>query len=494
MYRYTVSPLKIGLKVDYKGASYKITDHFMEHNAVRQYIIQSMADGGTKRVFRHEICDARVSSSFSKLTEDTIFNFENNEQSQSDEELSQIDEDLTAKCINQEPPSKKPRFKELPSKEEIEKLALARTEPRTNQQTVWGVKLLRGWLTENKYSSSFEELDETILNDRLCYFYASLQTKQGTDYSKSALVGIRSAISRHITGPPYNREINIITDKLFMPSNHVITGMMKKLKREGKDITVHKKAVAEGDIKKLYSSGIFSTDHPVTLQNKVFWDIMLNFGRRGQEGLTDLKKTTYAKCKDDKGQEYYKMTYNECDKTHHGVDSKKRKFKGRKLSPRCTAFFQQALQYPKPTIWYAAQPIVKNKLASMMSRISEEAGLSIRYTNHCLRATVATGLKREGVDDRAIMSVTGHRNVKSLDSYIEGTTDKQRRELSNTLQRVATANSDSALNENKTESNASATSAQNNSCQIAVSSSLEKSTVRFKHFHQRYNHWGNNQY
>ncbi|CAC5390097.1 unnamed protein product [Mytilus coruscus] len=70
--------------------------------------------------------------------------------------------------------------------------------------------------------------------------------------------------------------------------------------------------------------------------------------------------------------------------------------------------------------------LAKNKLASMMSRISEEAGLSIRYTNHCLRATVATGLKRAGVDDRAVMSVTGHRNVKSLDSYIEGPTDKQR--------------------------------------------------------------------
>ncbi|CAC5397475.1 unnamed protein product [Mytilus coruscus] len=397
MYRYTVSPLKIGLKVDYKGASYKITDHFMEHNAVRQYIIQSMADGGTKRVFRHEICDARVSSSFSKLTEDTIFNFENNERSQSDEELSQIDEDLTAKCINQEPPSKKPRFKELPSKEEIEKLALARTEPRSNQQTVWGVKLLRGWLTENKYSSNFEELDETILNDRLCYFYA----------------------------------------------------------------------VAEGDIKKLYSSGIFSTDHPVTLQNKVFWDIMLNFGRRGQEGLTDLKKTTYAKCKDDKGQEYYKMTYNECDKTHHGVDSKEN---SRDVRIKHSSILNQLYGM-------LHNQLEKNKLASMMSRISEEAGLSIRYINHCLRATVATGLKREGVDDRAIMSVTGHRNVKSLDSYIEGPTDKQRRELSNTLQRVATANSDSALNENKTESNASATSAQNNSCQIAVSSSLAKNPL-----------------
>ena len=144
MNRYTVSPLKIGLRVDYKGASYKITDHLMKQNAVRQYIIQYMADGGTKRAFRHEICDARVSSVFSNLTEDTIFNFENNEQSQSDEELSQIDEDLTANCINQEPPAKKPRFKELPSKEGIEKLALARAEARTNQQTLWGVKLLRG--------------------------------------------------------------------------------------------------------------------------------------------------------------------------------------------------------------------------------------------------------------------------------------------------------------------------------------------------------------
>ena len=51
----TVSALKIGLRVKYKGSFYKIADHFMEQNVVRQYIIQYMADGGTKRVFRHEI-------------------------------------------------------------------------------------------------------------------------------------------------------------------------------------------------------------------------------------------------------------------------------------------------------------------------------------------------------------------------------------------------------------------------------------------------------
>lgn len=46
---------------------------------------------------------------------------------------------------------------------------------------------------------------------------------------------------------------------------------------------------------------------------------MLNFGRRGQEGLHELRKSSYVKFTDDKGQVYYKMTYNEADKTHHGM-------------------------------------------------------------------------------------------------------------------------------------------------------------------------------
>ena len=78
----------------------------------------------------------------------------------------------------------------------------------------------------------------------------------------------------------------------------------------------------------------------------------------------------------------------------------------------------------------------------------------------------------------------GHRNVKSLDSYIDCQTDKQHREPTNTRQRVATTYSFSALNEiNKCE--------RHISWHIAFSSSLgEKSTARFKHVQQRYNHGG----
>jgi len=84
-------------------------------------------------------------------------------------------------------------------------------------------------------------------------------------------------------------------------------------------------------------------------------------------------------------------------------------------------------------------PWEKNKLSGMMAKISLQAGLSRRDTNHCIKTTVATGLKHAGVGVLSIMSVTGHRNVKSLDSYIEGPSDQQRRSLSATLQSFANA-------------------------------------------------------
>ncbi|CAC5410211.1 unnamed protein product [Mytilus coruscus] len=291
-------PLQIGLKVDHRGQLYKIVDHHRQKHSVVQYVFQSLSSEQTKRVFRHEICDASVTSMFNRLTEETIFQFEH-ESSQSDDELSSItftqgvpgpvvepepvlepEQALEPEpVLEPEPPLKKPRFKEMPSREHIDMLTQARVEETIKQQTDWGVRLFRGWLTENQYNDKFEELESSILNDRLSFSTQACKQKKGTDYSKSALVGIRAAISRHLTSPPFNRNVNLMTDNAFMTSNHVITGMNKTLKRAGKDVTVHKKPVAEGDVQRLYSSGVFNTDSPVTLQNKVYWDLMLNFDR-----------------------------------------------------------------------------------------------------------------------------------------------------------------------------------------------------------------------
>jgi hypothetical protein len=72
-----------------------------------------------------------------------------------------------------------------------------------------------------------------------------MQTKDGKDYSKSSLVGIRSAISRHMTSPPYNRKLSLMKDSEFITSNHVFTGLIKMLRRDGKDVTMKRKGLLE---------------------------------------------------------------------------------------------------------------------------------------------------------------------------------------------------------------------------------------------------------
>ena len=238
-----------------------------------------------------------------------------------------------------------------------------------------------------------------------------------------------------------------------MKSNQVLTGLIKQMKRDGKDTSESKEPISHSDLNKLKESGLLSTNNPRCLQNKVILDIMTHFGRRGREGLRSLKKDSFKVVADADGHMYLGMTFNESDKTHHGIDSREQNKAPRmystesitcpvkayekylsKLNPECEALFQKPLTKfePDSPVWYGKTPAGVNYLYAFMARLSGEAGLSKRYTNHCIRATVASNLCEAGVSHQGIMSVTGHRNVQSLNSYIR-TSDKERITISGIL-------------------------------------------------------------
>jgi hypothetical protein len=107
-----------------------------------------------------------------------------------------------------------------------------------------------------------------------------------------------------------------------------------------------------------------------------------------------------------------------------------------KLNPKCTAFFQRPRQHiftDEDPVWYENKPLGIHKIDSMMKNISEDAKLSIVYTNHCLRATASTILGNAGVEGRQICSVTGHKNLQSLTSYIRQPTLEQRKNMCDIL-------------------------------------------------------------
>ena len=62
-------------------------------------------------------------------------------------------------------------------------------------------------------------------------------------------------------------------------------------------------------------------------------------------------------------------------------------------------------------------PLGHNTVGTMMSKISEKAGLSRKYTNHSLRATAVNILDKAQFTSRHIMAVTGHKAKSSLKIY-----------------------------------------------------------------------------
>ena len=245
-----------------------------------------------------------------------------------------------------------------------------------------------------------------------------------------------------------------MVDGPFVAANNVLVGQCRKLKASGKDVSKHYPAIKKDDLCKMYSSRVLSVDNPVALQRKVFFEVVLHFGRRGREGLRDINKSDIHFKVDENGKEYATLGFNPLEKNHQGFSSKEGehqqqmygsdtencplasfKFYLSKLNESCEAFFQRprSKKWEASPSWYENSPVGFNTLAKMMSIISDAADLSIRYTNHSIRATTVTMLRSCNVDPTDIIGVTGHRNVQSLAHYCQGPGAETRAFMSNTL-------------------------------------------------------------
>ena len=275
----------------------------------------------------------------------------------------------------------------------------------------------------------------------------------GKEYSKNGLAGIRSAIHRHLTSAPYHCKFNIMRDVEFKSANNVLIGTVKKMKREGKDITHSFVPISSDDLKKLVQSGILSVNDPIKLQDLVWFSIQFYLCRRGCEGVKDLRKESFRFHTDASGKPFVTLAYNEASKNHPGGfkntnDPKRRmyatggplcpvmalkKYLG-KLHPDSEVLYQRpAESYADEGPWYLPLALGMRKLQNMMSRLSIAAGLSRRYTNHCLRATAITNLMESGFDPVTISRLSGHRNPSSITSYCKDVSDNTKRSMGGAL-------------------------------------------------------------
>ena len=173
----------------------------------------------------------------------------------------------------------------------------------TRRATESAVGTFKSYLREKNLSESFESLSNDDLDKVLCKFYTEVRTENGELYKKSSLISIRHGINRHLSNLSEGKDIIHGSD--LSESKKVFAADSKELKRQGKGGVEHYPPIELPDLQKLYS--YFNIDDNVKLQEKVFVDLMLYFGRRGRENMHDLKISDFAATSDYKGQIYIYM-------------------------------------------------------------------------------------------------------------------------------------------------------------------------------------------
>ena len=178
---------------------------------------------------------------------------------------------------------------------------------------------------------------------------------------------------------------------------------------------------------------------PVTLQNKVFFEIMLYFCRRGRQNFRELKIKDFSFRKDDKGARYACKTGHELTKNRREDDEG---FEGgmmfekagllcpvtslelfiKHLNPKNEFLFQRTKKGSK----IGVDDVCFYNMVIGERTFGEKMKLSKDYTNHSIRATAVTILDKCGYEARHIMAVSGHKSESSIRSYCKTDTNTKK--------------------------------------------------------------------
>ena len=305
----------------------------------------------------------------------------------------------------------------------------------------------------------FEGLPPGDIANMLRRFYGEVRQRNGKPYGTSAMRNLRQSIQRHLSDPPYKRKLSIICGIDFKDANEIFDSELRKLRLKGLDEAKHKESIEPADMTKFMCE--VSIDNPAGLQEAMFVSFMTHFGRRGREGLRQLKKDSIRfGIKDNI--EFAEIRYNEATKCDDGTKKaqcgpvSKETLKKMwaepgdemcpvkilqtyisKLNPDCEALFQRpnhSFKRPQDR-WYDNMVLGVKFIGGMMRTISEKYHLSTAYTNHCLRATVVTELDRAGFESKDICYATGHRSTESLKHYCDKPSTNTSLEMSRALHR-----------------------------------------------------------
>lgn len=197
---------------------------------------------------------------------------------------------------------KKQRFATV-TEDEYKRILNEKDSENTKKATRNAVRTFRAYLQEKCVDSNFEEFSKEELEKRLKGFYTEVRQENGEAYKRTSVFSLRHGLHRHLCNVGVG--VDILKDPEFRESNKAFLAVTKQLKRSGKGDVDHYPPIDATDLTKMYQ--YFDIEDNIMLQEKVFVDIMLYFGRRGRDNLHELKTTDFAVKTDAGGHLYIYM-------------------------------------------------------------------------------------------------------------------------------------------------------------------------------------------
>ena len=212
------------------------------------------------------------------------------------------------------------------------------------------------YVKQKHVAFSVEHLSKYDLDKILCKFWVEVRKSDGSYYKKTSFRCLRYAIQRQMK-TVRGETFDIIDNEEFSPSNNVFLAQCVLLKKCGFAKIDSHPHISEEDMKRLYSSNVFSLDTLIGLQRKVLFELMLHLCRRGLENQRELTVNDFVVQRKN-GVECVLKTNDEMTKNHReGQENQEEglmiatgtalwpvavfKLYIQKLNPKCKVFFQR---------------------------------------------------------------------------------------------------------------------------------------------------------
>lgn len=325
----------------------------------------------------------------------------------------------------------------IEEQKEIENLEKEGKCVSTEKQTRHYVQMFQAFLKENNLPEDLlKEMPVRYVESYLRLWFSRLRKKDGDLYSPNTLACCRAAIHRYLLEV---RNMPLIDNEQFSAFHRTYKACITKSIKSKQILTSEGgsgyPAIEPEDMDRLRT--YFNRSTPERLQDEVFFLILYHFGFRGREWLRNLTTNSlklnesngtrfvdFEKCMAEKNVRYTNqavmrqivMTETPATKQNCPVVAVERYLA--KLPSESPLFPKPCRKYEKNGKWYCEKEVLgKNSLQDLMRKISIRAGLSHTYTNHSVRSTCVTNLRKSGFTAEQCQLVTGHNRVESIQRY-----------------------------------------------------------------------------